>query len=160
MKNEKSSSGIPTSNVFYTFGFLLLYIHMCLNIVSLFITKKFFDSQMPYTIKLFNNESLSLKLGLEEILLIGGFIVFTIVGIILERFRMISLSKRAEEGWKYRNRLKNYYATIAIILVLWITIHGRIVQNNFDWVWITAGVIILFYSIFLISYPRLKKAKT
>jgi uncharacterized membrane protein len=115
---------------------------------------------MEYVIRLFGKESLSMSLGLEEILLVGGFIIFTITGIILERLRMIMLSKRADEGWKYRNRLKNYYAVIAIILVAWTTIHGRLIQKSFDWVWITAGLIILLYSLFLISCPRLKKAKT
>lgn len=160
MTNQKSSSGIQTSNVFYTFGFLLLYIHFCLNIWSLFLTKKFFDSQMSYTIKIFGNDRLSLKMGIEEILLVGGFILFTIIGIILERTRMIFLSKRAEEGWRYRNRLKNFYALIAIILVVWITVHGRVVQKSFDWVWISAGIVILIYSLFLISYPKLRKAKS
>lgn len=160
MNNQKSSSGVPTSNVFYTFGFLLLYIHMCMNIVSLFLNKEFFHSQNNFEVKLFGNANLSLTLSLEETLLVGGFILFTIIGVILERMRLIILSRKAEVGWKYRNRIKQYYSIIAIVLVIWIAVQGYVVQKNFDWVWLSAALVILLYSIFLVSYPRIKKVRS
>ena len=169
MDNKKPVKSTMSSNVFYTFGFLLLYIHFCMNIVSLATKQQFFHSVWgehgnrsvwgEYSIRLFGRENLSLKLTLEEMLLVGGFVVLTILGVILERFRLILLSRQAEPGWRYRNRMKILYAVIAIILVFWTTVQGYIVQKAFDWVWIAASAVILIYSVFLILFPRIRKAK-
>jgi len=159
MDNKKPVKSSMSSNVFYTFGFLLLYIHFCMNIVSLATKQQFFHSGWEYSIRLFGRENLSLKLTLEEMLLVGGFVVLTILGVILERFRLILLSRQAEPGWRYRNRMKILYAVIAIILVFWTTVQGYIVQKAFDWVWIAASAVILIYSVFLILFPRIRKAK-
>lgn len=131
-----------------------------MNIVSLFQRQQFFNSGWEYTLaNIFWQQNLSIKLSIEELLLVGGFVLFTILGLILERIRLVSLSKQGEIGWRYRNRMKQLYAIIAIILVLWVTVQGYIVQKAFDWVWIGASAVILLYSIFLIVFPRMRKVK-
>jgi len=159
MTDKKLAKSNASSNVFYTFGFLLLYIHFFMNIVSLATRKQFFNSGQEFDIRILSKDYLSVKLTLEEMLLVGGFVVLTIIGIILERFRLISLSRQAEPGWRYRNRMKILYALLAIILVLWTTIQGYAIQKTFDWVWISASGITLIYCIFLIFFPRIRKAK-
>ena len=63
-----------TSNVFYTFGFLLLYIHLLMNIVFLITQKSFFNSPvLDYSMVPFGIESLTIKMSLIEVLLLGGF---------------------------------------------------------------------------------------
>ncbi|MBU1022727.1 hypothetical protein KKB99_00475 [bacterium] len=149
-----------TSNVFYTFGFLLLYIHLLMNIVYLNVKKEFFDSPaMNYSIIPFGNASLTIKISIFELILVGGFILFTIVGLITERIRLIGQNKEAAVGWKYRNRLKLWYSIIAIILVLWTTIQGFITIKEFDWVWLSGSAMIVIFSIFLAMFPRQKVFK-
>ncbi len=148
-----------TSNVFYTFGFLLLYIHLLMNIVFLILQKSFFHSPvMNYSIVPFGMESLTIKMSLIELILLGGFVVFTIAGLILERLRLIGIKKEAEIGWKYRNRLKMWYAIIAIILVAWATIQGFATIREFDWVWLSGSAVICIYSIILIIFPRYRQS--
>lgn len=74
------------SNAFYTIGFLLLYIHLFMNIVFLTLEKTFFNSTiMNYSMVLFGIESMTIKVSLIEIIFLGGFGIFTIAGLILER---------------------------------------------------------------------------
>ncbi|MCD6217315.1 hypothetical protein J7L05_05580 [bacterium] len=149
-----------TSNVFYTFGFLLLYIHLLMNIVYLISEKSFFNSPiMNYSIVPFGVESLTIKVSMIEMILLGGFAIFTIAGLILERIRLIGIKKEAEVGWKYRNRLKIWYALIAIILVAWVTIQGFVTIREFDWVWLSGGAVICIFSIILIIFPRYKASE-
>ena len=149
-----------TSNVFYTFGFLLLYIHLLMNIVYLSAQKAFFSSPaMTYTIVPLGNESLTIKVSIFELILVGGFVLFTIVGLITERIRLIGLTKEAEVGWKYRNRLKLWYSIIAILLVLWTTVQGFFTIKEFDWVWLSGSAVIVLFSLFLTFFPRHKAIK-
>lgn len=146
------------SNAFYTIGFLLLYIHLFMNIVFLTLEKTFFNSTiMNYSMVLFGIESMTIKVSLIEIIFLGGFGIFTIAGLILERIRLIGIKKEAEAGWKYRNRLKILYAVIAIILVVWTTVQGFATIKEFDWVWLSGSAIICIFSIILIIFPRINK---
>ena len=152
MKNNQ------TSNALYTIGFLLLYIHLFMNIVFLIMEKTFFNATiMNYSIKLFGIESMTIKVSLIEIIFLGGFGIFTIAGLILERMRLIGIKKEAEVGWKYRNRLKMWYAIIAIILVIWTTVQGFATIKEFDWVWLSGSAVICIFSIILIIFPRYKQ---
>ena len=65
MKNGQSS------NVFYTFGFLLLYVHLLLNIVYLGRFGKFFDTPDKFSIKPLGLEQFTVEMSLIEIILIG-----------------------------------------------------------------------------------------
>lgn len=156
-----------TSNVFYTFGFLLLYIHFAINLVSVFSGQGYFRSEVgALEITILNRSAI--HMNVQELVLLGGFLLFTIVGILLERVRLAFLKKDKESiaGWKYRNRIKLYYSIIAIILVIWATVQGYLYSDprQFDWVWILGSVLILIYCVFLISFPRFspkkKKSKT
>ena len=153
-----------TSNVFYTFGFLLLYIHLVMNLVSVLSRKGFFQAAESLTLKPLIPNMQSIEISLNELLLVGGFAVLTIIGVILERIRLAFLSKAAEIGWSYRNRIKIYYSLIAIVLVAWTTIQGYVydksAEKQFDWVWVWGSLIVLVYCIFLISYPRFRKRES
>ena len=149
-----------TSNVFYTFGFLLLYIHLLMNIVHLTVQKAFFDTtSMTYSIIPFGINNLTMTVSLFEVLLVGGFILFALFGLIKERIHLIGLKKEAEAGWQYRNRLKLWYSIIAILLVCWTTIQGYLIIKEFDWVWLSGSAVIVVFSIILASFPRYKAVK-
>ena len=152
----KSAKPSLTTNAFYTLGFLLLYVHVLMNIIWLSSGKGFYHAQNNLEIAPFGIDQFTIKSSFEELLLLGGFVVLTLVGLITESIRAIRLSKNAEPGWRYRNRMKTWLAMIAIIAVVWATIHGYIAMKQFDWVWLSGSVVICIYSIILLFFPKVR----
>jgi Ca2+/H+ antiporter len=153
MKHVKPSL---TTNAFYTLGFLLLYAHVLMNIISLSTAKVFYQAQSKLTVTPFGIDQFTIMTSFEELLLLGGFVVLTLVGLITESIRAGRLRKHAESGWRYRNRMKTWLAMIAIITVIWTTIHGYIAIKTFDWVWMGGSVVICIYSVILMFLPKVR----
>lgn len=159
----KSTKPSLTTNAFYTLGFLLLYAHVLMNIIQLATRQSFYQAQSKLTITPFGVDRFTVMTSFEELILLGGFVFLTLIGLITESIRAIRLSKNAEPGWKYRNKVKSMLAIIAILAVIWTTIHGYIAMKTFDWVWLSGSLVICIYSIVLMFFPKIrnphKKAK-
>lgn len=126
-----------------------------MNLVSVFSHRGFFSPQSDQLeVKMFGIGPI--QISLYELFFVGGFVILTIVGVILERLMLIFMSKDAEPGWVYRNRIKIYYALIAILLVIWTTIQGYIFSpdKKFDYIWVYGSVVVILYCILLIIFPR------